>query len=154
MHFLCLAFLGILLFFLPGKVMAAEKAEQEEQEAVRLLNELREREGIAPLRWNPASRLQKAARIRVHELEHSFSHTRPHGEDCDSVLAEVGLGYRRTGENIAYGTRLTARGVISMWNNSPGHHANMLNPQFQEVGLASWHGRGNTVYWVQIFLTR
>ncbi|MBO4369020.1 MAG: CAP domain-containing protein [Desulfovibrio sp.] len=127
---------------------------EEEEQAVHYLNEIREEQGLRPLRFRANSRLQQAARVRAREIVDVFSHTRPDGSDCTSVLQEVGLSFHQTGENIAYGTNVDARRVTEMWRNSPGHYANMISPAYQEIGLASFHGKGKNVYWVQIFLTR
>ena len=118
------------------------------------LNDLRAREGLSALAWDPGSRLQKAARLRASEIAEQFSHTRPDGRDCASVLDDLGLSYRSTGENIAYGTKLDPLGVTRLWEKSPGHRRNMLDREYREVGLAAWHGPHAKVYWVQVFLLR
>ncbi len=142
------------LALLPASALAGEGSLEEQEEAVMLLNELRERDGLAPLHWDPSSRLQDVARVRARELARSFSHTRPDGRSCGSVLDDFGLRFRRWGENIACGTRMTPAGATGRWAGSPGHRENMLEPRFREVGLASWHGGRGKVYWVQFFLTR
>ncbi len=132
---------------------ASEYGSTEEQaEAVELLNELRESVGVDELYWDPDSFIQAAAEVRAEELEQYFSHTRPDGSDCFTALREFDIDYRTCGENIAYGTALDADGVIEMWTNSPGHYANMINGEFGEVGLASWHADDGIVYWVQMFI--
>lgn len=129
-------------------------ARSDEQEAVAALNALREQADLSPLAWNPASRLQQAARLRAFEISRRFSHTRPDGRDCASVLEENGIRFRATGENIAYGSGLGPVGVTKMWEKSQGHRRNMLNATYREVGLAAYSGRNGQVYWVQIFLRR
>ncbi|MCR4667479.1 MAG: CAP domain-containing protein [Desulfovibrio sp.] len=126
----------------------------EERHAVRLLNDIREQQGLAPLRFNAGSALQKAALTRAREISESFSHTRPDGSDCSSVLAEFGLSFRSTGENIACGKDIGPERVTKMWRTSSGHYRNMVEPTYKEVGLAAYRGKGGRVYWVQIFLTR
>jgi len=49
------------------------------------------------------------------------------------------------GENIAKG-QLTAKGVMRDWMNSPPHRANIMHPQFEEVGIGIF---GDV--WVQNF---
>lgn len=126
----------------------------EQKQVVTLLNALRVEEGVGALRFDPASRLQQAARNRAREIAVSFSHTRPDGRDCSTVLDDYGLSYSQSGENIAYGTNLGAKKVFQMWSRSSGHYGNMISPEYKEVGVASFHGSGRNVYWVQIFLTR
>ena len=134
------------------KVEAASFGSVDEQaEAVDLLNEVRAEVGLDALNWNPNSKLQAAARIRAQELEELFSHTRPDGSECFTIFEMYRINYRAAAENIAYGTRLSAEGVIELWRNSPGHYKNMTNADVTEVGLASWHADNGNVYWVQLF---
>ena len=150
MRNLIATFLFCALFAFSGIAAASDYAE--EAEAVKLLNELRAEVGLHSLKWNPNSKLQAAAKMRAQELEEVFSHTRPDGTSCFTVLGEFGIGYRVCAENIAYGTWLDAEGVIELWRNSPGHYANMTNSEINEVGLAAWHDDSGNVYWVQLFI--
>ena len=131
---------------------ASAEVYEEEEKAVELLNQLRISQGLQPLEWDPDSNLQIAANIRAEEQEKLFSHTRPDGSDCFSVLKECHIRYTHCGENIAMGTDVDAEKVIDMWTNSPGHYQNMVDPNFHKVGLAYWLGSDErTVYWVQLF---
>lgn len=142
----------VLILFGSSKVEAANFGNVDEQaEAVKLLNEVRAEVGLSALNWNPNSKLQAAARIRAQELEELFSHTRPDGSSCFTVFKLYKIRYMTGAENIAYGTELSAEGVIELWYNSPGHYANMTKDDIKEVGLASWHSNGN-VYLVQLFI--
>ena len=136
-----------------GNVTFAASTQSMNAEAVQLLNELRQSHGLQPLNWNPNSALQSAAQLRAQEIEEYFSHTRPDGSNCFTVLKQYGLSYRTCGENIAYGTNLSAEGATDLWINSPGHYKNMVNPDFREVGLACYVS-GENIYWVQLFMTR
>lgn len=115
------------------------------QEVLRLVNEQRAAKGLSPLTYYHAG--QAAGDIRAAEIKTTFSHTRPNGESCFTVLSEAGISYRAAGENIAYGYR-TAEAVMGGWMNSDGHRANILNESFTHliVGYADNH-------WVQLFLT-
>ena len=145
---LCLTFV-----FGVSKVEAAELGTfEEETQAVKLLNKVRAEVGLKGVAWHSNSNLQKAAELRAQELEKLFSHTRPDGSDCFSVLKQFGVKYRTCAENIAYGTNLDAEGAIDLWYNSPGHYANMTNRNVKEVGLAAWHDDNGNVYWVQLFI--
>ncbi len=48
-------------------------------------------------------------------------------------------GYRgwTLGENIAWGSLQwsTPAAIVDMWMHSPGHRANILRPQFREIGI-------------------
>ncbi len=49
-------------------------------------------------------------------------------------------------ENIAYG-RWGLDGLFETWMNSPGHRANILNPEYGRFGLASANGTDGRRYW-------
>lgn len=46
----------------------------------------------------------------------------------------MGYSYSTVAENIAAGSRTPSQ-VFQQWMNSPGHRANMLNPDVSEVGV-------------------
>ena len=143
----------IALIICAGNVTFAASTQEMNAEAVQLLNDLRQSKGLRPLAWNPNSALQSAAQLRAQEIEEYFSHTRPDGSSCFTVLKQYGLTYGHCGENIAYGTYLSAEGATELWINSPGHYKNMINPDFREIGLACYVS-GENIYWVQLFFTR
>lgn len=93
--------------------------------------------------------LCKAADVRAKEIVRSFSHTRPNGTSCFTVLKENSIAYRYAGENIAYGQK-TAVIVMTAWMNSAGHRANILNKNFGKIGIACYTVNG-VKYWVQLF---
>ena len=126
----------------------AAAPEEFEAEVVRLVNIEREKNGLSALK-SDNEKLNRAADIRAEELTTSFSHTRPSGADCFSVLIERGIKYCAAGENIAYGYRTPAE-VVEGWLNSPEHRANILTGSFTHIGVG-YNENGN--YWVQIFIT-
>lgn len=120
-------------------------------ECFELINEEREKEGREPLELNDD--LMEACRIRAEELPELFSHTRPDGSTCYTVLEEVGIeSYRWVGENIAAGQR-TPEEAVNSWMNSSGHRANILNENYTEGALGCYRcpGTGYGIYWVQLF---
>ena len=148
-----LATLAITLMIIcAGNITFAASTNSMNAEAVKLLNQLRQSKGLQPLSWDSNSKLQAAAQLRAQEISEVFSHTRPDGSSCFTVLKQYGLRYGHCGENIAYGTNLSPEGAMDLWTNSPGHYKNMVSRDFREVGLACYVKGGN-VYWVQLFFT-
>jgi len=44
--------------------------------------------------------------------------------------------------------------VVAGWLNSPGHRANILKPEYKEIGVGVANGDGKyQMYWVQVFAT-
>ena len=62
----------------------------------------------------------------------------------------------RCGENIASGQR-TVEEAMASWLDSPGHCANIMNPDFREMGAAyaiNPQNQNRTAYWTQEFGSR
>lgn len=127
-------------------------ASAEEWEVLRITNNERMNAGLAPLTMLPA--LQTATDTRALELIQSFSHTRPDGSDCFTVISEVGLNCSSAGENIAAGYQ-NPSAVMGGWMNSDGHRANILNSGFKHIGVGYVYRQNTeyTRYWVQLFCT-
>ncbi len=68
-----------------------------------------------------------------------------------SAIGNACPGWRRVGENVAYGN-VSADTIFSMWMNSAGHRANILRPEFNQVAISAVQD-GNGVWWaVQDFV--
>lgn len=100
--------------------------------------------------------LESAAMIRAYEISTYFSHTRPNGSSCFSVLSSSGYRYSTLGENIQYFSlyyqsvdTIAKYGFVN-WYNSAGHYANMVNSSFNQVGVGIYVS-GFTIYMVQMF---
>ena len=93
--------------------------------------------------------LVEAASIRVKELSDSFSHTRPNGSSCFTVLSELGISYGTAGENIAAGYS-SSQSVMEGWRSSSGHYQNIISSKFKKIGIGV-NIINNQYYWVQIF---
>ncbi|ADV45481.1 CAP domain-containing protein [Nitratifractor salsuginis] len=123
------------------------------------------------LQWNDA--LYRAADEHSYDMSESdtFSHDGS-GTESDYTAQVLGLdhstvvdriennGYsdwHRVGENIAAGTNMdTAEKAVQAWLNSPGHCANLMNPEFKEVGMSHRKKAGTHYinYWTQDFGAR
>ena len=93
--------------------------------------------------------LVEAANIRAKELSDSFSHTRPNGSSCFTVLSELGISYGTAGENIAAGYS-SSQSVMEGWRSSSGHYQNIISSKFKKIGIGV-NIINNQYYWVQIF---
>ena len=118
------------------------------RQVVNLVNAERAKEGLAPLTID--IKVQAAAQVRARECEQSFSHTRPNGSSFATALKEQNVSYRSAGENIAWGQR-SPEEVMKGWMNSPGHRANIMNPNFTTIGVGYYQNANGTNYWCQLF---
>ena len=118
------------------------------KEILDLVNQERQKAGLNALELDAA--LCNAAQTRSQEQTVVFSHTRPNGQSCFSVLDENGISYRGAGENIAMGQR-SAEEVMNGWMNSEGHRANILNSSFTKLGVGCYQDSAGKLYWTQLF---
>lgn len=116
-------------------------------EVYEITNNYRSLVGVPSLTLD--SSLVTAASIRAKELSDSFSHTRPNGSSCFTVLSELGISYGTAGENIAAGYS-SSQSVMEGWRSSSGHYQNIISSKFKKIGIGV-NIINNQYYWVQIF---
>jgi uncharacterized protein YkwD len=116
--------------------------EPEEERALELHNEARERHSLEPLCADP--QLTRAARSHSEDMiqKRYFSHASPSGETLGARLERSGYEHRTAGENIAWGTgpHATPEDAFERWMGSPGHRENVLDGGFEEVGVGAATG--------------
>ncbi|NLL62749.1 MAG: CAP domain-containing protein [Ruminococcaceae bacterium] len=98
--------------------------------------------------------MKRAEEISQGEFQENYSHTRPDGRGCFTVLPEYGIPQSSArGENIAMGRahRYDCEAVMKAWYNSEGHKNNMLNMNSKYVGMGCYLKDG-WLYWVQLFI--
>jgi len=107
-----------------------------------------------PLAWNATLGSIAEAHSRDMANHNYFAHQDRDGR-TPGDRAELG-GYvgQRIGENIAAGLD-TASNVVDGWVASPGHCANLMNPQFSELGAAyATDPKSDAgIYWTAVFGT-
>lgn len=113
-----------------------------------MLNNVRAANGAGPVAYD--SRLGRAAQAHANDmLRHGyFDHTGRDGSSAGDRIKRAGYDWKTWGENIARG-QSTEQQVMQGWTNSPGHHANNIEPSFEDFGLAK-AGSGSNRYWVLV----
>jgi uncharacterized protein YkwD len=105
----------------------------------------------APLRWNALLAQASAAHSTDMAVMNYFSHTSLDGRSMSERVNATGYAWASLGENIAAGYP-DIDSVIDGWMRSDGHCANLMNPAFDEVGLACVPGAAGSryaQYWTQ-----
>ncbi|MEC4813855.1 MAG: CAP domain-containing protein [Scytonema sp. PMC 1069.18] len=126
------------------------------QRVVDLTNYQRQQAGLQPLRLN--LKLINSAQIHSEDmaLRDFFNHTNPNGSSVRDRTLQQGYVSSSVGENIAAGYT-TPEQVVQAWMTSETHRANMLNPQYQEIGIGYYYLANDTGnvnynhYWTQDF---
>lgn len=135
-------------FIYPSQNEAFEADESSyAYEVFEIVNRERGKEDKETLEWDED--LAYCAQERAYEIKEEYSHTRPDGSSCFTILKEEGISYSSCGENIAYGQR-SPEAVMEAWMNSSGHKKNILKSSFGRMGVGCAYING-TYYWVQIF---
>lgn len=108
------------------------------------------------LTWNGALGVASLTHSQDMALQRYFNHVGKDGRISMDRAVHAGYKPRRIGENIAAGQE-TATEVVLEWLASPGHCANIMNPDFIEMGAAfAINTTRDTprVYWTQVFGTQ
>jgi uncharacterized protein YkwD len=128
-----------------------------ELRVLELVNIERANHGLAPLEWHNA--LGTVARNHSIDMANRLFiyHTCPSGITFDQRVQNANISFFMVGENVAGGQR-TPEVVVSRWMESPGHRANILNPDFTHLGVG-FHLGTDRVYpqvppyfWTQKFI--
>jgi len=123
-----------------------------ESEVIELVNAERQDLGINPLSYD--ADLAVAARLHSQDMGNQdyFSHDSLDGTKFYERIIDEGYDYNLCGENIAAG-QSTPEDVVDTWMNSPGHRANILNPDFCDIGVGYASVAGSTYnhHWTQDF---
>jgi uncharacterized protein YkwD len=128
----------------PNDMSAAEK------QAFDLLNIDRAKYGLAPLKSN-SQLMQLAGNYSQDMINRKFfAHNNPEGLSPFDRMQSAGISYRYAGENLAINRSISGAELAFM--NSSGHRANILNPNYTEVGIGVRVGSNGSVYVTQEFI--
>jgi uncharacterized protein YkwD len=120
------------------------------------VNVVRRSFGLAPVRGNAA--LNRSSTLKARAVRRcGFSHT-PCGMSFASTFRRAGYFPARSfGENLAWGQGDIGSplSTLGLWLNSPPHRANLLAPQWRDLGIAFERGhifgRDGVSLWVMQF---
>lgn len=108
-------------------------------EVIRLTNAQRAANGLSPVTEN--SSLDSAALAKGNDMlaKGYWAHFAPDGTSPWSFFLNFGYKYKYAGENLArdFGN---AGDAVNAWMNSPTHKENILNPNYQEIGIGVVEG--------------
>lgn len=122
-----------------------------EQQVIDLVNRQRSSNGLPLVKAN--WELCRVARYKSQDMinKNYFSHTSPTYGSPFAMMESFGIRFSAAGENIAYGQR-TPQEVMNAWMNSPGHRANILGANYNQIGVGVAKASNGTLYWTQEFI--
>lgn len=124
------------------------------QDLFLLTNIERTHAGLPVLQLN--SELTQAAQAKMQDMfaKDYWAHFGPNGEGPWDFIHAAGYNYVYAGENLARGFA-SAQDTVNAWMNSPEHRANILSPNYQDIGFAVGRGAlpgdSDTILVVQMF---
>ena len=146
--------------FTPAAAVAASptltEATTPEQRAFKTTNELRSRNGLAPLEWDAELCILARRHSRNMSVLGFFSHETPEGLRLRDRARLAGVRYRVIAENIAYNQGFDDPGAFAVerWTISAGHRANLLSTEFRASAVGSFIAPDGTVFLTQLFILR
>jgi uncharacterized protein YkwD len=151
------AFLAALIAAVPALSSRADdepshglfRAIADEAAVVERTNAERKKVDAPPLTVNPklsdAARAHALNMAKQDKLEHTLDDKTP-----DERVTAAGYKWAATAENIGWNER-TPKDAVAAWMDSPPHKANMLNPDYTEIGVGVAVNAKGERYWVQVF---
>ncbi|NMC35699.1 hypothetical protein GYA49_01500 [Candidatus Beckwithbacteria bacterium] len=139
--------------FLPqGKVLGIS-LDLNESKIISLVNLQRQKEGLTPLK--PNDKLAAAAKAKANDMfEFGYwDHYSPTKRPPWTFILNAGYDYHYAGENLAK-DYYDDQSLVQAWMDSEPHKANILNKNYEDIGIAIMQGELNgkdTVLVVQMF---
>jgi len=124
------AFLALFALLGSAAGAGARGLSSSEASLLQTMNTVRTSRGLAPLRLDV--RLLRAA--RGHSADMMNRQYFAHGAVAARALAQRARG-PVYGEDLAWGTGVTAQSVVNNWLASPRHRAVLLRPGFRRIGI-------------------
>ena len=119
-----------------------------EQYLLAAANEARANQGLSPLRFDPV--LAEASAVHAREMANhdAISHQFDGEPELATRAASAGVHFSEIAENV--GEAPTSPIIHDLWMHSPGHRANLLDPNIDSIGIAVV-SRDNQLYAVEDF---
>ena len=134
------------------QITGLPSTEEMERDLLAAINKERAGRNLAVLR--PSRALADVARRHSAEMARGniLSHESPEGKSFTDRLAEAGVPFAATGENVARSGTFVADLIHQSFMESPGHRENVLNRDFDEIGIGIVRGPGNTYFVTEDFI--
>ena len=139
--------LAALLLAAPAGARTVSQHDAAEKKLVHRVNHVRDNHGLEPMRV--ATRLTRAATrhsnsmAKVGYFRHELRHKgkwKPFGTWIRWYWPGPDYTSWSAGENLAWGAPgLGVRRTVSLWMHSPGHRANLLNKDWNRIGVSIAH---------------
>lgn len=109
------------------------------EKIVELVNQERIQNSLVPL--NMSSELSTAATQKAADMftKNYWAHISPTGVSPWQFISSSGYSYIYAGENLAKSFN-NSEEVVRAWMNSPTHRANIMKPEYTDIGISVMNG--------------
>lgn len=122
-------------------------ADVHSAEASSRIAAFRRAQGLTPLSRDRTLEQAALTQARLMAGSSNMAHTTGIGRSFTARMQNAGVG--TAAENIARGQDSVGE-VLVVWENSPPHRRNMLDPRFASFGLASATDEDGERYWALV----
>lgn len=138
------------------QILGYAAAQISPEEVIKLTNQQRQANGLDIVKLNPELSVAAAQKAADMFARNYWAHVSPVGTQPWYFITSAGYSYRYAGENLARDFS-DPQSVVRAWMDSPSHRENILNPKYQDIGLAIIDGKlegRETTLVVQMFGTK
>jgi uncharacterized protein YkwD len=135
-----------------GQAVALPSTSEMERDLLAAINRERATRNLPPLRLSDD--IARVARFHSTEMAEGgiLSHLSAAGKTFTERLVEASIAFAANGENVARSETFVADLIHRSFMESPGHRENILNPEFDEVGIGIVRGAGKAYFVTEDFI--
>jgi len=122
-----------------------------EKNLLELLNKERTARYLTPLRFSPDLRTVAIEHSKDMASQQILTHLSSSGKSYLDRLVEAGLFFIEIGENVAVSDTFDAAFIHQGFMDSPEHRDNILNPQYDTVGISVVYSEDREYFVTQDF---
>ncbi len=122
------------------KTISVEDSALSINGIVSFTNKERSKKQLPALKNNRSLNASAEKKLEDMFSNQYFEHQSPTGINVSDLIRNADYEYIVVGENLALGNFGGDQQVVTAWMNSPGHKANIMDPRFQEIGIAVGKG--------------
>lgn len=126
---------GFLLAFPLEAWLTPVILEEQETKIAQLTNDIRNSNKLGLLKENLLLRQAAYNKNQDMLVEQYFSHLSPQNKGLSFWLGALPYHYQIAGENLAMSFPNPEK-VVEAWTKSPTHYANIIHPDFEEMGIS------------------
>jgi hypothetical protein len=145
---------GVLIGLFLGLVWAVSALDDVEADLIERVNEARQSQGVPILYMNV--QLMDAAKAHSQDMasRNQLTHVGANGSQFWERAELEGYSMTTGAENVLLRFDLDTEEAFEQWRDSPPHFTNIMNPQYQEVGVGYAQATNGTYYFTMVFGTR